>query len=60
MFGRAQMEWLKKGLAESRATFKLVVGGSQFLSEAKHGDESGWHGYPASASRSSPGSRPIR
>ena len=46
MFGRAQMEWLKKGLAESRATFKLVAGGSQFLSEAKHGDESGWHAYP--------------
>jgi len=46
MFGRAQMEWLKKGLAESKATFKLVAAGTQFLSEARSGEQSGWHSYP--------------
>ena len=46
MFGRAQMAWLKKGLAESKARFKLVAAGTQFLSEAKNGEESGWHSYP--------------
>jgi alkaline phosphatase D len=46
MFGRAQMEWLQRGLAESKATFKIVAAGTQFLSEAKNGEESGWHNYP--------------
>ena len=46
MFGRAQMEWLRKGLAESKARFKVVAAGTQFLSEAKNGEESGWHSYP--------------
>lgn len=31
MFGRAQMDWLKASLANSRATFKIVVGGNQIL-----------------------------
>ena len=43
MYGRAQMEWLERGLAESRARFKVVAGGSQFLSAASG---SGWHAYP--------------
>lgn len=30
MFGEPQMRWLKEGLANSRATFKVVVGGNQF------------------------------
>jgi alkaline phosphatase D len=46
MFGRAQMDWLKRGLAASRATFKLVAGGTQFLSDGANGEESGWHSYP--------------
>ena len=45
MFGRAQMQWLEKGLAESKARFKIVAAGTQFLSEAKNGEESGWHSY---------------
>jgi alkaline phosphatase D len=45
MFGPVQMEWLKRGLAESKAAFKIVVSGSQFLSEEKNGVESGWHNY---------------
>jgi alkaline phosphatase D len=47
MFGRAQMEWLRRGLSESKATFKIVAAGTQFLSEAKNGEESGWHSYAA-------------
>ena len=47
MFGPQQMAWLKKGLAESRATFKLVAGGSQLLSEGRNGVHSGWHSYAA-------------
>jgi len=47
MFGRAQMDWLKRGLAASRATFKLVAGGTQFLSDGKNGEESGWQSYAA-------------
>ncbi len=46
MYGRAQMEWLKRSLAASKATFKLVAGGSQFLSAGKNGEHSGWHSYP--------------
>ena len=42
-FGRAQLEWLKSSLAASKARFKVVAGGSQFLSE---GAGSGWHRYP--------------
>lgn len=47
MFGPAQMAWLKKGLAGSKARFKLVAGGSQLLSETKNGVHSGWHSYAA-------------
>ena len=45
MFGRAQMDWLKRSLAESRSTFKVVAAGTQFLSDAPNGVESGWHSY---------------
>lgn len=31
MYGEAQMRWLKESLLSSKATFKLVAGGSQFL-----------------------------
>ena len=47
MFGPAQMAWLKRGLAESKAAFKVVAGGSQLLSETKNGVHSGWHSYAA-------------
>lgn len=47
MFGPTQMAWLKRGLAESKAAFKLVAGGSQLLSETKNGVHSGWHSYAA-------------
>jgi alkaline phosphatase D len=45
MFGPAQMAWLKSGLKASRANFKLIAGGDQFLSENKNGVYSGWHSY---------------
>ncbi|MCA8972944.1 MAG: alkaline phosphatase D family protein, partial [Planctomycetes bacterium] len=32
MFGAAQLAWLKKGLAESKAKFKLIFNGNQMLS----------------------------
>ncbi|HEX5129654.1 MAG TPA: alkaline phosphatase D family protein, partial [Usitatibacter sp.] len=47
MFGPQQMAWLKRGLAESKARFKIVAGGSQLLSETKNGVHSGWHSYAA-------------
>ena len=43
MFGPAQMRWLKNALINSTATFKIIVGGSQFLSE-DHPYE-GWHHF---------------
>lgn len=33
MFGKEQLAWLKKGLAESKAAFKVVANGNQMLSE---------------------------
>jgi alkaline phosphatase D len=47
MFGPAQMDWLKHSLRASTATFKLVAGGTQFLSENRNGAQSGWHSYQA-------------
>lgn len=47
MFGPAQMAWVKRGLAESKAAFKIVAGGSQLLSEGRNGVHSGWHSYAA-------------
>lgn len=39
MFGEKQLAWLKQGLAESKAAFKVIAGGNQFLSE-QHPHES--------------------
>ena len=49
MLGTTQLEWLKRELLQSRATFKLIANGSRMLSErpsaAKRGGE-GWHNHP--------------
>lgn len=42
-FGPAQLRWLKNALLNSTATFRIIVGGSQFLSES-HPYE-GWHHF---------------
>lgn len=47
MYGPEQLSWLKRGLAASKATFKIIAGGSQFLSELPNGVQSGWHSYAA-------------
>ncbi|MGF1547519.1 MAG: alkaline phosphatase D family protein [Thiotrichales bacterium] len=49
MFGDAQLAWLQRALAESRATFKLIVGGSRLLAEpisAQRRGGEGWHNFP--------------
>ena len=38
MYGREQLRWLLEGLASSEATFKVVVGGNQFLNHHEHED----------------------
>lgn len=45
MYGKAQMAWLEAALKASTARFKLVAGGSQFLSAGANGQHSGWHSY---------------
>ena len=45
MFGEAQMRWLRDGLAQSKAAFKVVCSGSQLLSQNANGVTSGWHSY---------------
>ncbi|MDW8323434.1 MAG: alkaline phosphatase D family protein [Burkholderiales bacterium] len=45
MFGPEQLDWLKQALIQSRATFKFIVGGSQFLNDG-HPFE-GWHNFSA-------------
>jgi alkaline phosphatase D len=44
LYGPAQMRWLKNALLNSSATFKVIVGGGQFLS-VDHPFE-GWHHFP--------------
>ncbi len=44
MFGRGQVEWLRAGLAASKARFKLIAAGTQFLSDGTAGE--GWNSYP--------------
>ena len=44
MYGAEQMEWLRRGLVESRASFKLIVGGSQMLNPFVSYE--GWAVYP--------------
>ena len=38
MWGEEQMEWLKNSLQVSKATFKLIVSGSQFLNTTSNAD----------------------
>lgn len=38
MWGEKQLDWLKNGLAGSRATFKIIVSGSQFLNTLSTSD----------------------
>lgn len=50
MLGAAQLDWLKRELLRSRATFKLIANGSRMLSErppasTRRGGE-GWHNHP--------------
>jgi len=49
MLGARQLEWLKRSLLESQATFRLIVNGSRMLtdkiSETRRGGE-GWHNFP--------------
>jgi len=40
MFGEKQMEWLRNGLSESKATYKIIANGNQMLSQG-HPHE-GW------------------
>lgn len=44
LYGAGQLAWLKEALAASTAPFKLIAGGSQFLSDG-NGYES-WGDYP--------------
>jgi len=46
MFGAAQLDWLKRALVASRATFKLVVAGGQFWN-ARNARFEALHNYPA-------------
>jgi alkaline phosphatase D len=43
MFGAAQLDWLKQGLINSTATFKVVVSGSQLFNDAGTGE--GWQNF---------------
>lgn len=45
LYGADQLRWLKNALLASRARFKLIVGGSQFLDEGSSAE--GWHHFPA-------------
>lgn len=49
MLGAAQLEWLKRELLRSRASFKLIANGSRMLSDRpstiRRGGE-GWHNHP--------------
>ncbi|HUV14619.1 MAG TPA: alkaline phosphatase D family protein [Acidobacteriota bacterium] len=44
MFGKAQLDWLKKGLANSQATFKIIVNGSSMLVD-RHGSGEYWANF---------------
>lgn len=50
MLGVAQIEWLKRQLAQSRASFKLIANGSRMLSDRPNAERrggEGWHNHPA-------------
>lgn len=44
MFGHDQLAWLQNALLASSATFKVVVGGSQFLDSQPEAE--GWYHFP--------------
>jgi len=43
MYGVNQLNWLKNALLTSRARFKIIVGGSQFLNDTSKWE--GWHHF---------------
>jgi alkaline phosphatase D len=43
LFGQEQMRWLKNALLASRARFKFIAGGSQFLNDLSRFE--GWHNF---------------
>ncbi len=48
MLGTAQLDWLKRELRQSHATFKLIANGSRMLSERPGGGRrggEGWHNH---------------
>ncbi len=44
LFGQAQMDWLKNALLASRAPFKIIAGGGQFLN--LNNPYEGWNHFP--------------
>lgn len=44
LYGAAQLAWLRRELLASRAAFKLVAGGTQFLNDSNRFED--WHHYP--------------
>ena len=44
MYGQGQLDWLKKKIKKSTASVKFIVGGCQFLVDAKGGED--WGDYP--------------
>jgi len=49
LYGPEQLRWLRNALAASKARFKFIAGGSQFLSPG--GSHEGWHHFPAERER---------
>lgn len=45
-FGRAQLEWLEKGLAQSDADWKVAFGHHPYISPGQHGDAGQYEGIP--------------
>ena len=45
LYGPGQLDWLKNALMQSRASFKIIAGGSQFLNDASRFE--GWQHFPA-------------
>ncbi len=45
LFGKAQMNWLKNALLASRAPFKIIAGGGQFIND--NNPYEGWNHFPA-------------
>ena len=43
MLGQEQLRWLKNGLANSKASFKLIINGSQMLNNNQYHE--GWHHF---------------